>query len=72
MRSLELSDDVRARSLMASMKNDAETEEVRRTVGEAIDDWYSNAWHWGVRLTGDQRQALADHIARRWGPEWRP
>lgn len=42
--------------------------DVRRKVGAAIEAWYSStAWHSGVRLTGVERIALADYIARRLG-----
>ena len=44
------------------------TDRAGKTVVErAIEEWYSAAWHRGVRLTGIERQYLADSIAQRTG-----
>lgn len=36
-----------------------------RAVGQAIEDWYTANYSAGVRLTFQQRAALADSIIRR-------
>lgn len=34
-------------------------------IGKAVEEWYSSAWHRGVRITGVERQLLVHFLAQR-------